>query len=61
MSSSLPLISVLIPAYNHQNYIQECIESVICQDYGNLELIILDDGSSDLTWLKIIELEKNVE
>ncbi|EKA3516118.1 TPA: glycosyltransferase family 2 protein [Campylobacter coli] len=58
MSSSLPLISVLIPAYNHQNYIQECIESVICQDYGNLELIILDDGSSDLTWLKIIELEK---
>ncbi|EOJ1322445.1 glycosyltransferase family A protein [Campylobacter coli] len=58
MDDSLPLISVLIPAYNHQQYIQECIESVIYQDYVNLELIIINDGSSDLTWDKVVELEE---
>lgn len=43
------LISVIIPAYNAQEYIDECIESIIRQTYGNFEIIIVDDGSKDKT------------
>lgn len=42
-------MSVCIPAYNHEKYIAETIESVINQDYMNLELIIINDGSKDKT------------
>ncbi|WP_086245438.1 glycosyltransferase family 2 protein [Campylobacter devanensis] len=48
------LISVIIPAYNHEKYIAQTIMSIIDQSYKNLELIIIDDGSSDNTW-KIIK------
>ena len=47
--NSCPLVSVCIPAYNHEKYIAETIESVINQDYMNLELIIINDGSKDKT------------
>lgn len=46
-ASNLPLVSILIPCFNHARYIQQCIESAIAQDYDNIELIIIDDGSSD--------------
>ncbi|MET4028367.1 alpha-1,3-rhamnosyltransferase [Marinobacter sp. MBR-99] len=42
-----PLVSVIVPCYNHEKYVKECIESIIDQDYKNLELIIIDDGSQD--------------
>ncbi|MBQ3101713.1 glycosyltransferase family 2 protein [bacterium] len=51
------LVSVIIPAYNHENYVQETINSIINQTYQNIELIIVDDGSSDSTWQKICALE----
>src|SRR5665647_800828 len=51
-----PLISVAIPCYNHERYIQDCIKSVIDQDYENIELIIIDDGSSDNSVEKIKEM-----
>lgn len=51
------LISVLIPSYNHQNYVQETIKSVINQTYENIELIIVDDGSKDATFQKILEMK----
>ena len=51
------LISVLIPACNHEKFVQETIFSVINQTYKNLELIIIDDGSKDFTWEKITELK----
>jgi UDP-glcNAc-lipooligosaccharide N-acetylglucosamine glycosyltransferase len=60
-TKDFPLVSVLIPAYNHENYIQETIESVINQTYPNIELIILDDGSKDKTWEKITELKPKCE
>ena len=52
------LVSVIIPAYNHENYIQDSIKSVINQTYKNIELIIIDDGLKDSTWQKIKELEE---
>lgn len=45
--SSQPLVSVVIPSYNHAQYVQESIQSIIDQDYENIELIIIDDGSKD--------------
>jgi len=41
--------SILIPAYNVENYINKCIESVIKQNYRNFEIIIIDDASTDKT------------
>lgn len=42
-----PLVSVIIPCYNHQNYIEECLLSVLNQSYKNIQLIVIDDGSKD--------------
>lgn len=49
-----PLVTVGIASYNHKEYVAEAIQSVIDQDYKNIELIIIDDGSSD-TSVRIIE------
>ena len=40
-------ISVIIPVYQVAKYLRECIDSVIAQDYKNIEIILIDDGSSD--------------
>ncbi|WP_173468721.1 glycosyltransferase family 2 protein [Fibrobacter succinogenes] len=43
----LPLISVLVPVYNIERYIGVCLESIIKQKYHNLDIIVVDDGSTD--------------
>lgn len=42
-----PLISIIAPVYNVEKYLQRCIDSIINQDYKNIEIIIVDDGSTD--------------
>lgn len=44
-----PLISVVIPAFNAEKYLEEALESIIKQNYGLLEIILIDDGSTDKT------------
>ncbi|MDF2444979.1 MAG: hypothetical protein K0S46_215 [Moraxellaceae bacterium] len=51
-----PLVSVALPCYNHERYVQQCIQSIIDQDYQNIELIIVDDGSRDGSVEKIREM-----
>ncbi|HPF59224.1 MAG TPA: glycosyltransferase [Candidatus Competibacteraceae bacterium] len=46
---SLPLVSVAVPAYNHAPFLTACLESVRNQTYPRLELVIVDDGSTDDT------------
>lgn len=41
------LVTVIVPVYNVENYLQKCVESIIGQTYQNMEIILVDDGSSD--------------
>jgi glycosyltransferase involved in cell wall biosynthesis len=47
LNKSYPLISVIVPVYKVEEYLEKCIESIISQTYSNLEIILVDDGSPD--------------
>lgn len=46
-NGTLPLVRVIIPVYNTEKYLDECIASVLKQDYHNIEIMLIDDGSLD--------------
>jgi glycosyltransferase involved in cell wall biosynthesis len=48
--STPPLVSVLLPAFNHADYVREAVESVLAQTCRDLELLVIDDASTDATW-----------
>ncbi len=55
-SSSMPLVSILVPARNEERNIAACLKSLLAQDYPNFEVIVLDDHSTDETALILADL-----
>ena len=43
------MISVIVPVYNAAKYLEKCIQSILAQTYSDLELLLIDDGSKDLS------------
>lgn len=55
------LVSILIPCYNHEKYIDDCMESLYAQTYKNIELIISDDCSTDNSYEKLMNWKTRLE
>lgn len=55
------LVSVIIPVYNLENYIENCLNSIISQTYKNLEILCIDDGSTDKSADKIKSMAEKDE
>ncbi|MFW1972553.1 glycosyltransferase family 2 protein [Acinetobacter bereziniae] len=53
-----PLVSIIIPCFNHENFVKDTIESVINQKYDNIELIVIDDGSKDSSVEQIMQMHE---
>ena len=69
--NSSPLVTIIIPCYNHEKYIEKCIDSALAQTYKNIEIIVVNNGSTDNTpyllikyleynQIKLITLETNI-
>ena len=52
-------ISIIVPIYNCNDYLDKCIYSLIHQTYQNIEIILIDDGSTDNSLEKCLEYQKN--
>ena len=46
-NAKLPRLSIIVPCHNSEKYIEQCIDSILAQEFSDFELIIVDDGSSD--------------
>ena len=45
----MELISVIVPVYNVEKYLPRCIDSILKQTYKNIEILLIDDGSTDMS------------
>ena len=59
MDKEQPLISVIVPVYNVEKYLKKCVNSITSQTYENLEILLVDDGSTDSSGQICNEFEKN--
>jgi len=50
MTTGFPMITVIVPVYNVEKYLQRCIDSLLNQTYPNIEIILVNDGSTDRSW-----------
>ena len=57
----MPALSIIIPAYNAERHIEQCVNSVLSQTLHDIEIIIIDDGSLDKTGFILDELAKGYE
>ncbi|VVS95842.1 conserved hypothetical protein [Sphingomonas aurantiaca] len=60
MTSALPRVTVVMPSYNHINYVEQAIRSILDQDYPDIELIVIDDGSTDGSQNFIRQLQQSL-
>ena len=51
----MPTVSILIPAYNVEKYLPQCLDSILNQTYRDLQIVVIDDGSRDGTWILMQE------
>jgi glycosyltransferase involved in cell wall biosynthesis len=49
-----PLVSVIVPCFNHGRYLPECIDSILSQDYPELEVVVIDDASTEESTLNVL-------
>jgi len=59
--SSVPYVSIIVPLYNQENYLRECLDSLINQTLKNIEIIIVNDGSTDSSLAIAREYKQNDE
>lgn len=58
MKSKNPLVTVVVPVYNVENYVEKCLKSIMKQTYTNLEIIVVNDGSTDNSEKIILNLAR---
>lgn len=58
MMEQTQLVSVIIPLYNAEKYIEETMESILNQTYKNIEIVVVDDGSKDQSSSLVKNLKK---
>lgn len=59
--SDFPLVSIAVVTYNQEEFINECIDSILSQDYPNIEIIVADDGSTDGTSDLLLAYQKQAK
>ena len=59
MQNNVPQISVILPAYNAEKYIETAVTSILLQTFHDYELIVIDDGSTDRTYEIVTSLSDN--
>ena len=60
-SEKKPTVSVIVPVSKVEPYIRQCLDSVVAQSYENLEIILVDDGSTDETYSRALALAESDE